>query len=232
MIQVDRRLAVVTGASGGIGSAVCRLLRRDGWRVAGLARRESPAADVSLRVDVSDGASVDRAFAQTESPALVVHAAGVIEPVVHFAEADPEAWAGNVRVNLLGTFFVLRAAARRMLEAQGGRIVTVTSGAASRAKPWWSAYSVSKAGAEHLVRSAAVDLEGTTVSVCALDPGITETPMQERVRATKFPDRDRFVRVHREGRSRTPDKVAAAILRVAARPADQVNGRVVRIDEA
>lgn len=225
------RLAVVTGASGGIGRAVCSLLRRDGWIVAGLGRRPAPDADTWVQVDVSDGAAVTSAFAGLDPPALAVHTAATIDPVAPFAEADPEAWADNVRVNVLGTFFVLQAAVRRMLEGGSGRVVALTSGAAHRAKPWWSAYSTSKAAVDHLVRSAAVDLEGTTVSVCALDPGITETPMQERVRTTPFPDRERFVQAHEQGLARSPQEIAEAILRVAVRPAAEVNGRVFRVEE-
>ena len=232
MLAVNPGLVVVTGASGGIGSAACRALRGAGWRVAGMARRESPAADRSIRVDVADGAAVARAFDELDPPDLVVHAAATIEPVAHIAEADPEEWAAGVRTNVLGTFHVVQAAVRRMLPARGGRIVSLTSGAARRAKPWWSAYSASKAAAEHLVRSAAVDLEGTAVAVCALDPGITETPMQELVRETEFPDRDRFVRAHEEGRSRAPEEVAAALLRLAARPVEELNGRVFTVEEA
>jgi NAD(P)-dependent dehydrogenase (short-subunit alcohol dehydrogenase family) len=155
-----------------------------------------------------------------------------MEPIAPVMDVDPGAWAANVRVNVLGTFFVVRSAVRRMLTGDGGLVVAFGSGAGRRAKPWWSAYSTSKAAVEHLVRSAAADLEGTTVAICALDPGITETPMQERVRATGFPDRERFVRAHREGRARTAEEVAAAVLRLAGRPGEELNGRLFAVEEA
>ena len=76
----------------------------------------------------------------------------------------------------------------------GGLLIHLTTGArGANAKPYWSAYSASKAGAEHLVRSAAADVEGTACGICSLDPGITETPMQEELRSLDFPDRERFV---------------------------------------
>ena len=232
MLAVNPRLAVVTGASGGIGSAACRALRASGWLVAGMSRRESPYADRSFRLDVGDGGAVASAFDELDPPDLVIHAAASIDPVAHIADADPDEWATCIRTNVLGTFHVVQAAVRRMLSGRGGRVVSLTSGAAARAKPWWSAYSASKAAAEHLVRSAAADLEGTSVAVCALDPGLTETPMQVRVRNTDFPDRDRFVRTYEEGRSRDADDVAAALLRLAERPVEELNGRVFTVEEA
>jgi NAD(P)-dependent dehydrogenase (short-subunit alcohol dehydrogenase family) len=200
--------------------------------VAGLSRRDSPGADRSILADVGDRDAVARAFDAMDPPDLVVHAAATIEPVAHIAEADPDTWAANVRTNVLGTFFVVQSAIRRMLPGSGGRIVALTSGAAARAKPWWSAYSASKAAVEHLVRSAAADLDGSVLAVCALDPGITETPMQELVRATAFPDRERFVRAHEEGEARDPSDVARAVLRLVERPVTELNGRVFRVEEA
>ena len=97
------------------------------------------------------------------------------------------------------------------------------------AKPYWSAYSASKAGAEHLVRCVATDVEGSGRGVCSLDPGITETPMQRELRSHDFPDRDRFVRVYEEGAGRTPEEIADAIYELSQREPSALNGRTFRI---
>ena len=102
-------------------------------------------------------------------------------------ESDPDEWRRAVEVNLIGTYNVLRAGFAGGLASNGGRAIHITTGAANSAKPYWSAYAVSKAGAEHLVRSAAADLGDNGCAVCALDPGITETAMQEEVRSARFP---------------------------------------------
>lgn len=226
---MERRLAVVTGASSGIGAAVSGRLRLEGFEVAGMARRPCPDADRSFSVDIGDARSVARAFAQLGTPAVLVHTAATIHPVAPFVECDPEAWVENVRVNLLGTFYVLRTAVPGMVAAGTGTAIHLTSGAASRAKPWWSAYSSAKAGAEHLVRSIASDIEGTGVAVCALDPGITDTPMQESIRAMRFPGSERYVDIHGAGGARLPSEVADAVATLLGRGPGELNGRTFRV---
>ena len=120
-------------------------------------------------------------------------------------------------------------AALAPLARNGGLAIHLTTGAAARAKPYWSAYSASKAGAEHLMRSAAADIEGTGCGVCALDPGITDTPMQAQIRSLDFPGRERFVQLHEEGTSRTPEEVAEAVWELSRRSPDELNGRTLRV---
>jgi NAD(P)-dependent dehydrogenase (short-subunit alcohol dehydrogenase family) len=224
-----RRAALVTGASSGIGAAACRRLRDEGWHVIGVARRPSPDASESVCVDITRFVDLSDAFQGVPRLALLVHAAATIGPVSPLPLSDPGDWWQAVEVNLLGTYNVLRAALAGPLARHGGLAIHLTSGAASSAKPYWSAYSASKAGAEHLVRSAAVDLEGTACGICSLDPGITETPMQREVRSRDFPDRAHFVRVHAQGSGRMPDEVAAAISELSQREPRALNGQTFRV---
>lgn len=221
--------ALVTGASSGIGAATCRRLREEGWHVVGLARTRSSEATESLCVDVTSFDEVSRALDAVPQPHLVVHAAATIRPVAPLPATGPEEWRRAVEVNLLGTYNVLRAALAGPPASEGGLFIHLTTGAAARAKPYWSAYSATKAGAEHLVRSAAADVAGTGWVVCSLDPGITDTPMQREVRSLEFPDAERFRRVHEEGSARTPEEVAAAIWALSQRVAHGLNGRTLRV---
>ena len=224
-----RRAALVTGASSGIGAATCRRLREEGWHVVGLARRPSPDASASLCVDITRFGDLLEAFQTVPRLRLLVHAAATIGPVAPLPVSDPDDWRRAVEINLLGTYNVLRAALAGPLARDGGVAIHLTSGAASIAKPYWSAYSASKAGAEHLVRSAATDVEGTACGICSLDPGITETPMQRELRSRDFPDRDRFVRVYEQGSGRTPEEVAAAICELSQREPSALNGQTFRV---
>jgi len=223
------RAAIVTGASSGIGAAACRRLRQEGRHVVGLARWPAPDASASLCVEITRFGDTLEAFQTVPQLRLLVHAAATIGPVAPLPVSDPDDWRRAVEVNLLGTYNVLRAALAGPLGRDGGVAIHLTSGAASIAKPYWSAYSASKAGAEHLVRSAAIDAEDTACGICSLDPGITETPMQRELRALDFPDRDRFVRVYEEGSGRTPEEVADAICELSKREPSEVNGRTFRV---
>jgi 2-dehydro-3-deoxy-L-rhamnonate dehydrogenase (NAD+) len=224
-----RRVALVTGASSGIGAATCRRLCDEGWHVVGLARRPSPDASVSLLVDITRSGDLLEAFESVPPPRLLVHAAATIGPIAPLSVSDPDEWRRAVDVNLVGAYNVLRAALAGPLARDGGLAIHLTSGAASNAKPYWSAYSASKAGAEQLVRSAAADVEGTACGICSLDPGITETPMQRELRSRAFPDRDRFVRVYEEGSGRTPEEVADAVCQLAEREPRTLNGQTFRV---
>ncbi len=222
-------VALVTGASSGIGAATCRRLRRAGWRVIGLARRPSPDADDSLQVDVSSYRDVDDAFRRLPELKLVVHAAAIVGPVVPLPQGDPGEWGRTVEVNMLGTYNVLRSALAGPLSEEGGVAIHITSGAAATAKPYWSAYSASKAGAEHLVRSVAMDLEGSGRAVCSLDPGLTETPMQEEIRSLDFPDREQFLRAHERRSARMPEDVSDAVVELLLRDPWELNGQTFRV---
>jgi NAD(P)-dependent dehydrogenase (short-subunit alcohol dehydrogenase family) len=223
------REALVTGASSGIGAATCQALREQGWYVVGVARRPSSEASVSLQLDVTRFDQLVAALRVVPELSLLVHSAGTIEPVGSLLDTDPVEWRRAIEVNLIGTYNVLRAGLTGGLAARGGRAIHITTGAASNAKPHWSAYAASKAGAEHLVRSAAADLGDNGCAVCALDPGITETAMQEKVRTLDFPDRERFITAHRERTSRTPEEIASAVCELSTRAPGDLNGKTFRV---
>jgi len=221
--------AVVTGGSSGIGAAACRRLGEEGWHVVGLARRPSPDASASVLVDIARFDDVAKAIEAIAPIQLLVHAAATLGPIVSLPASDPDEWRRTVEINLLGAYNVLRAALAGPLAQDRGIAIHVTSGATSNAKRYWSAYSASKAGAEHLVRCAASDINGSGRAVCSLDPGVTETAMQQELRAREFPDRDRYVRIYESASYRNPDEVADAIWTLSQREPDAINGQTFRV---
>ena len=176
------RVAVVTGASSGIGAALCRELRARGRHVVGLSRRPAPDADEHEACDVSDRAAVEAAAARVlaRHPAieLLVNNAG-IPGRVDYLDADPEQVEALLRTNYLGSVWCLRAFLPGL--AEGSSVVNVVSMAGAVAV---GPYSASKHAQLAFSRSVAVELAPRGVRVLSVLPGFVETP--------GFPQRGRF----------------------------------------
>lgn len=187
------RVAVVTGAAGGIGEAVCRRLAADGFAVACLdvsdedvtkLAAELPAG-LGLSVDVRDGASVrvagDRVRAEFGAPWLLVNVAGVfsIQRITDLAEAE---WDRILDTNLKGPFLTCREFLPDMIAARDGCIVNVASTAGVRGGRQRAAYSASKGGLVQLTRSLAIDHAPDGVRVNCVCPGLIDTAMADWIR--------------------------------------------------
>ncbi|WP_068423222.1 SDR family NAD(P)-dependent oxidoreductase [Janibacter terrae] len=186
------RVALVTGASTGIGLAAAQRLSRDGMRVALLARNEAalthaaatlPGESLVLPTDVTDSEQLDAAYRtveQTWGPVevLVLSAGnGIGAPL---AETTDEDWQRMLDLNLTAPFRCLRRALPGMLERGWGRVVVVASIAAKVGDKQVAAYTASKHGVLGLVRSAAAELASTGVTVNAVCPGYVDTPMTDQ----------------------------------------------------
>ncbi|WP_292036426.1 MULTISPECIES: 2,3-dihydro-2,3-dihydroxybenzoate dehydrogenase [unclassified Brevundimonas] len=182
------RLALVTGAGGGIGAAVVRLLVEEGARVVAT---DLPSADLSglallngVRVeplDVSDGATVEALFERIEAEDgpidFVASVAGVLSNVTVDQTSDAE-WRRVFAVNADGVFHLGRAASRRMGERGKGAFVTVSSNAAGVPRHAMAAYAASKAAATMFTRCLGIELGPKGVRCNIVAPGSTLTPMQ------------------------------------------------------
>ena len=191
------KIALVTGASRGLGEGVARALAADGAAVMLLARNGDLAQQVAseivagggeaeaLACDVSDYPSVERAVADTRQRLggldILLNNAGVIEPIAEIAASDPAIWARSIQINLIGAYYVVRAVLDGMLQG-GGTIINVSSGAAYRPLEGWSSYCAGKAGLAMLTRSLV--LETTGVRIFGFSPGTIDTDMQVKIRAS------------------------------------------------
>jgi NAD(P)-dependent dehydrogenase (short-subunit alcohol dehydrogenase family) len=170
------RRALVTGAAGGIGSAIVERLRADGAEVVATDTR---ASDGVLACDVSSESAVADAFgAAAEEGALtdVVHAAGICR-TAPIAETEMATWREVQSVNLDGTFLVAREAARKLPD--GGGIVLVASVSGVACDPFFGAYCASKFGVVALTQVLARELANRRIRVNALCPGEVRTAMSE-----------------------------------------------------
>ncbi len=231
----DGMTAVVTGAAGGIGSAVCRAFAEQGARVIGLDRAwgEDALAHPWVRetVDVASEREVDAAFARIAAdglPDILVNAAGITHREAT-VETAVEAWDEVQAVNLRSTFLCCRAAGRLMLDHGAGSIINISSQLAVAPPGGRAAYVASKAGVIGLTRTLAVEWAPRGVRVNAVAPGITRTPMINVI--ADDPDASRvFAARIPLGRFAEPDEIAAPILFLASRAASYVVGHVLVVD--
>lgn len=190
--QPDRRPAVVTGASSGIGAATALALGAAGFPVALGARRVEKCEEVAAAVreaggeavahtlDLTDDVSVD-AFAKAVTDDLgdvevVISNAGHVAPG-QIAEVDTERFAREVDLNLLGAHRLVRAFVPGMVERRRGDVVFVSSDVAVRARPFMAAYAAGKWGLEGMAHALQMELEGTGVRASIVRPGPTWSEM-------------------------------------------------------
>lgn len=235
------RVALVTGASRGIGRSLATSLADAGATVlAGVRDIDGPGRwtlDAGprirpLQMDVRDVAGlqgvVDRAVAEVGAIDVLVNNAGIgaEHDPLDVTEAD---WDQLVEVNLKGTFFTTQAVARQMLERGYGRIVMISSQASLVGLPRSAVYCATKAGINGLVRSLAIEWAASGVTVNAVAPTWIYTPgTSERLDDPEFL-RDVLARIP-AGRVGTPDDVAAAVLYLSSEAAGLVTGTILSVD--
>jgi 3-oxoacyl-[acyl-carrier protein] reductase len=245
VVDVTAELALVTGASRGLGEGIARALANRCKAVILMARNEpslervaseisrSGGRGISVPCDVSDFLEVERSVANARDrfgdPDIVINNAGVIEPISHIAASDPALWARNITVNLIGAYNVVRATLPYMLARGRGTVINISSGAAYQAMEGWSAYCASKAALAMLTRSITLETAGKGIRAFGFSPGTIDTDMQAKIRASginsvsKIP-RDQLAPV---------EHAVRAVLFLCSSDADDLIGQDVslRLDE-
>ena len=185
-------VVIVTGGAGGIGSAICRSLAQDGLKVivADFDERAAKAiADeigkqggqaVSQKVDVGDKRSVSdmlqKSLEKCRQIDFLINGAGVMSRIA-VQEMPEEEWDRIMRINLKGTFLCSQAVAQHMVQRKDGRIINVASGRGIAGQPRAAHYAASKGGVIAFTKSLAMELAPFNVTVNAIAPGATDTPM-------------------------------------------------------
>jgi NAD(P)-dependent dehydrogenase (short-subunit alcohol dehydrogenase family) len=199
-MNLTGRVAIVTGASKGIGAATALHLAAQGARVVLAARSAAAIETVAAQIaaaggqalavpcDVADAAAVAALAARTVEtfggPDLLVNNAAVIEPIGHLADTDAGEWGRGLDINVKGVYLAIRAVIPAMLAKGGGTIVNISSGAATNALEGWSLYCASKAAVLSLTRSVHKEYGERGIACVGLSPGTVATDMQRQIRAS------------------------------------------------
>jgi 3-oxoacyl-[acyl-carrier protein] reductase len=189
MSDVEPRVALVTGASRGIGRAIAERLVEDGLFVAGTATSDEGADAIAnilgergcgLVMRIEDADSVAAAYQHLEAgsgmPSVIVNNAGITRDNL-LARMKTEEWDGVMQTNLGGLYRVIKPALRGMMKARWGRIVNLSSVVARMGNPGQSNYVATKAGVEGFTRSLAHELASRNITVNAVAPGFIATDM-------------------------------------------------------
>ena len=244
--ELSGRVALVTGSSRGIGSAIADglarggaaviLNRRDESRLADAvesARRRIPGASWSYcAFDVTDEAAISRAVARCESEVgpldILVNNAGM-QLRAPLAEISLEDWRSVIDTDLTSAFLVGRTVARRMIQRGRGKIINVCSVQSELARPGIGAYTAAKGGLRNLTRAMAAEWSGAALQVNGLAPGYILTEMTQPL--AEDPDFDTWVRNRTPaGRWGRPEDLAGPAVWLASPASDFVTGQVIYVD--
>lgn len=202
-LPLEGRIALVTGASRGVGRASALALAKAGAHVIAVARTQGAlealddeilaatgARATLVPLDLREGAGLDQlGLALHERYGkldILVHAAAVLGGLTPVAHIDPKSWDQTLSANLTAVYRLIRAFEPLLRKSEAGRAIFLTSGRAVRPKAFWGAYAATKAGMDALVRCWADEIESTPVRAVILDPGAMRTKM----RAEAYPGED------------------------------------------
>ena len=245
--ELQGHVAIVTGASRGLGCAFARALAEAGATVALVARTSSDLERVAgeieaaggraraVTADVTDADAAREIVARVEreigSVDLLVNAAGLGTPFGPFHDDSIEEWWRTLEVNLRGPAVWCRAVLPGMIARRSGRIINVASGAGTVAIPYLSAYVTSKTALIRLTEVVAAEVAEHGVTVLAIEPGTVRTAMAEKALTSETGRRwmPWFARIFEEGRDVTAEQSAAFLMRLATGAADTLSGRILMI---
>ena len=241
-MDLSGEIAVVTGASRGIGAAVACTLAEHGAMVVGTATTGDGAQRVErmlsgarspgkgLVLDVADAASVDAGFSSLAAgdlmPGILVNNAGIARDTL-LARMSDEQWDAVVNTDLTSLYRTCKACVRHLMKRRGGRIVNVTSVVGFTGNAGQANYAAAKAGVVGFTRSLAMELGGRSITVNAVAPGFIDTDMTRELGSGQ---RARLLDRIPLGRLGAPGDVAAAVAFLASPGAGYITGETLHVN--
>lgn len=242
----ERRVAVVTGAAGGIGLSIAERLASDGFAVAIIGRTPGTAATAAEGIvagggnargydaDVADRDQVDAALAAIRAdlgPISVVVANAAVAPQQSFLDMTLEQWNTVLGINLTGTFNTVQACLPDLVEAGWGRVVLISSSSAQRGAPRMAHYAASKGGQMAMTKALAVEFGKAGVTVNTVAPSSVDTPSVAKKRAAgTIPSADDMAKFIPVGRVGIGEDIAAAVSYLVSDEAGYVTGQTLSVN--
>ncbi len=225
------RVVLVTGGNRGIGKSIAESFVAAGYKVAVTVRSgEGPAGTLSVKADVTDGPSLDSAFAEVEEKLgpveILVANAGITKDTLLMRMTDEE-FESVIDTNLSGTFRVLRRATKSMIKAKYGRVILIGSVVALLGSPGQVNYSASKSGLVGMARSLTRELAGRGITANVVAPGFIDTDMTAELSEEVQAEYKKRIPV---GRFASPEEVAKVVLWLASDDASYISGAVIPVD--
>jgi 3-oxoacyl-[acyl-carrier protein] reductase len=238
--ELTGQVALVTGASRGIGRATAVELAQRGATVVGTATSEAGAAEIheglaayggaGLRLDVTDAVACEALVSDVEKRfgpvAILVNNAGITRDNLAMRMKDEE-WDAVLDTNLKAVFRMSRLVMRGMMKARGGRIINITSVVASAGNPGQANYAAAKAGVAGMTRALARELGSRNITVNCVAPGFIDTDM---TKALPEASRAALVGGIALGRLGQPEEIAAAVAFLASPGAAYVTGTTLHVN--
>ena len=240
MTEDHSRVALVTGASRGIGAAIARVLAEQGMRVVGTATSAAgaesindvlaPMGGLGRVLNVTDPASIDSLMDSTRAdlgePVVLVNNAGITQDNILMRMKEDE-WHQVIDTNLTALYRLSKACVRGMTKARWGRIINVTSVVGSMGNAGQSNYAATKAGAEGMARSLARELGSRSITVNCVAPGFIDTDM---TRALADAQRDALQSQIPLGRLGEPEDIAATVAFLASDAGQYITGETIHVN--
>ncbi len=240
MFRLDGKIALVTGASGGIGDAIAALLHAQGATVALSGTRREALGALAERLgervhvcpeDLADPAAPDRLIAAVESACgqgvgILVNNAGLTRDGLALRMKDAD-WSQVIEVDLAAPFRLCRAALKGMVRRRAGRIISIASIVGATGNPGQANYAAAKAGLVGMSKSLAQEVGGRGITVNVVAPGFVATAMTD---ALSEPQKAKLAAAIPLGRLGAPEDVAAAVLYLASEQAGWVTGTTLHVN--
>jgi NAD(P)-dependent dehydrogenase (short-subunit alcohol dehydrogenase family) len=202
--RLENRVAVVTGASRGLGRAIALTLAKEGAHIIALARTQGGLEELDDEIkavggtttlvpsDIKDFAAIDRLgaaiFERWKKLDILIGNAGILGKLTPLGHVDPKVFEDVMAVNVTANWRLIRSLDPLLRASDAGRAVFVTSGVAQNPMPYWGPYSISKAALEAMVRTYAAENNSTTVRANCFSPGPTRTKMRAQAMPGEDPE--------------------------------------------